>query len=210
MPQTVRKERKVRTLKSGDKVVVINAVGDVLIVETADHKVKWSTVVYTDGSKVRVEGDEMVIVESEEPTAEERAEERKEARIWGIERSITQAADSLAEAREKMIAEIDSPYTSHWAYEAFIAAKEADILWRRVAHVWELAQQPEHKDRAIEQGEKPFETIIDAYDYVKRDVMKKVLEYFDPTSRSTSTVSNVIEDVQRGVQLKFARDDRWY
>lgn len=210
MPITVTREVKLRQVKAGDEIKFDTTPEDVWeIVESNDPKQKW-TIIVTDLGKHRREVDETVKIKREEATPEEIAETRKQARIWGIERSITQAAETLATAREKMIAELDAPYTSHWAYESFIAAKESNALWQRVAHVWELAQQPEHAARAIEQGEKPFETIIDAYDYIKREIMRKVLEFFDPTSRSTSTVSNVIEDIQRGVQLKFARDDRYW
>jgi hypothetical protein len=208
MPQLVTKSRTVRSLAPGAEVVF----GDeVRVVETVDHKVKWSTITYKDGlGKIRVEGDSTVMVQAMEMTEEEREAALLRRRIEGIEAMIEQAPMSVAAAKDKLMAEIDSPWTSHWAYESFIAAKESARLWAEVAKVWELAQQPEHEAKAIEAGEEPFETIIDAKAYIVRKYRGRLLENFTPTSRSTSVVSNAIEDIQREVQIKFVRDDRWF
>lgn len=194
MPELVKHTVTTAELLRGD----VTTYGEVVVV---DRKIKWATVTFADGSTERVPVDEEWTIDRLERTADEKAAERLRFTLEWLDREQRGAVDALDAAREKTARSLlAGEEQTHWTLLDVIVAQERFKLWE------------EFRRGAAYQVNRPEDeqlTLLEVLRELRADVAERLLERTSFLSRSTSVVSNVVEDAQREVQARWLRDTRY-
>lgn len=198
MPQTVEYTVPVRQIVVGDEVQFPGARHGEIVADT-DIKTKWATI-STDYGSHRIEADTEVKVFRIEDTPEEVAAKKRAFVISSITRSIESAPGNVAAAKEKLLAELDYYGGYHGRrYENFVAAQKEHQIWTQVEKTAEFMATNESGD------------LVDALRNVADELRGRLLDGLEGgASRSTSVMTNTINDIERGVTAVWLRTIAWY
>lgn len=206
----------VSQLRVGDKVTTWHTPQPRQAGEVAriDKRVKRADVTLTSGDVVKnLELTGTAIVERMIRTDEEKAAERHEALLWAIDRAEKDAAEDLVEQQQKVAALLTAGERfDHWRLESLLKAQATAAIWAKVAHVHLVHAQRTSED--IEQliknwgdDEKTHGPItrLEAMELVVEKTKEWLIEQSSFLSRSTSVMSNLIDDVERQAAADFLR-----
>lgn len=192
MPALVSHTVTTAALQLGD-VTTSGTVADV------DRKVKWATVTFESGASERVLLEDEWTVSRLEPTAEEKAASRLDARLRWLDRAQQAAAVTVAKARRDAIARLQrGELQDHWRLLDVAEAEEYEALWERFRRA------------AAYQGTRPEDeqlTLLEVLREVRAGVTERLVSSGPRRlSRSTSAVANLFEDMQADVAVAWLRD----
>lgn len=194
MPVLVIKNRKVRTIAPGARV--IRDEGIVAVVAAVDHKVKWSTLTYQDGSYERILSDSELPVQHSELTEEEAKEaEHRRATEWITSR--IDEAPQVVEARKAQLIEQLSTKSVGWhaaTWANYAASQVEAAIWERVAKVAE--------NRQVD--------LVEAVRLVEADISKKIIRDLSPVHTSTSAISTFASAIELQATVEWVRELEWH
>lgn len=167
----------------------------------------------TSAKPLRFALEDQVTVRRSQPTEAEKAAQRLEYQLQAIDRAEQSAQAGLAEAQAKMISDLQQNYVITYSRSGdLFMAQAVAALWHRVTRTAQSAASHavdfdeatgtwSVKD-AYDDGSPVF-TRLDALNDVREEVKTELLEYASYTSRSTSQLSNAIENYEREAKAKF-------
>jgi response regulator RpfG family c-di-GMP phosphodiesterase len=179
-------------LKVGDRT----GAGKVLEI---DRKQVWALVHIADVPKpIRVKMDATWTVTRTEKTEEEIAAERAEITEMIARNARKSSAAAFVAAREKMIKTLSTPsfMLSHWDFSALAETQATEELWTRVDMI----------EQRVTAGLIDPLTFVEIVEKVRERCREDLLN-FRASSRSTSTMSNAVEDAQLEAKRQFI--DHW-
>lgn len=206
MPATATKTVTTAELRKGD--VVVSGPTRTLstgIVEVTSLRAKRATVEFKSGVRGDCDRTATFIVEREELTDEEKAAERDEYLEKSLRRRRASVAANLASIRDKMATALaNNQMASHWDFTALAEAQATEELWARV----DLMEQRQ-SDRLHAGEVEPTDEIKSYLEIVEtvRERCREDLLSFRAESRSTSTMSNAVEDQIQAAKREFI--SRW-
>lgn len=147
-----------------------------------DRKPVWVYVTYVGGTKpLRIRATEDVAIERGESTPEELENEKTEYFVALFKRNAAKSITRLAEARTKLIANLDWRPDYHAAdYQSFVAAQTIASLYTRVYQNLE--------------SDSDIVTLSDAVRAVESDIRTDLIDARH-SSGSTSFISNVVDAI---------------
>lgn len=188
-------ETKVRDLKDRDLTTYGRVVG-------TDVKIKWALVTFEGQAghyTERLLADQVIGCSREVPTEDEVAAKQLQRTLQALDFKEDSARHALVAARETMIKSLEAgERSSHWNWMDVPLAEAAVELWDAATHV--------HKVHA--QADTPL-TRVEAVRLVKDERTRQALSYFRATSRSTSTVSNLFDDLKTEALSNWMRELEW-
>ena len=213
MPKIENSVIEARTVKKGDRV-------SGRVVETRKTGSKWTELREVDGTLIlRTLNEDPISVAREVPTDEERAAQRaeaeaklREANNVSIEKWVRGAVDGYAEAMHKITQNLVERFSRYSSYSSYDDLLETDAMHKiacSIEHVWK-ASRSEDRNREYwdEIGEVDW---VKAYELWAEDVKEKLLDRWSSRvfSRSTSVISNLLEDVERAATLQVLNAMRY-
>jgi hypothetical protein len=187
MPEQFATTVKTAELRKGDST----GAG---IVTSTDVKTKWTTVYFENGHKVRIENDGEWAVTRSQPTQAEKDATRRDFEIYQLRRNREASRKHVADAKAKMVTYLDSDYSvDHWTVENLLSAQATEELWLGVDQIL--------KYHFFVRGY----TIVEAVE-AQRARCRESLLNVRPTSRSTSVISNAVDDVKLEAKAAFIRN----
>ncbi len=208
MPELVTLTVPATSLYAGDRIANVGTV------ESTNRKVKYVHVKLEGVTRpVQYEVDQQVTVRRSQPTEAEQAAQRLEYQLRALDRAEQAAQVDLAEAQEKMISDLQNVYKIDYSRSGdLFMAQAVAALWARVTRTSEIgarhavdfdAEAGTWSVRDAYDDGTPVFTRLDALEDVRKEVTTEVLEYASHTSRSTSVLSNAIENYEREAKSKF-------
>lgn len=203
MPKIETSVIEARIVKKGDRV-------SGRVVETRKTGSKWTELREVDGTLIlRTLNEDPISVAREVPTDEERAAQAAEieaevraknnAAIGSWVESMT---DGYAETMQKHLADLLERYSTYSSYEGMMQTEAMHKIAIHVKSVYETSRS-EDRNRAYwdEIGEVDW---VKAYELWAEDAKEKLLDRWSSRvfSRSTSVISNLLEDVERAATLE--------
>lgn len=195
MPEKKSFTVEAKAVKAGDFVQ------DYGPVEVRDSKVKWTTLYFdkVDSLKLRLLNDAEITVVREVPTAEEQHAKEVRRTLLSLDVKAAQARGTLQAARDKMIKSLEAgERASYWSWMDVPALEALVELWDAADHV--------HQFRA--QSDEPL-TRVEAVRAVLGKRTEDALQYYRALSRSTSTVSNLFDDIKLEALSSWRRELEW-
>lgn len=215
MPHTVKYEIKAGDVRKGDW---FHMADPNMAISAIDRKVAWTTLTVGEGSRARttrLRVDDDVIVFRTELTPEERAAARHE---YGVEQLRKHLASLLANdpitVAQRVIAKAGDYKAEVFTWSTLPDILQAQALYK---HALDILATAHH---AIDYNE----SVADAdFEHLDEDVLlNAVASWFyrhitrdawdsphDPLSRSTSQISNMLEDLDAWAVKKIVTDFRW-
>lgn len=224
MPEQYTVEVRAKNLQVGDAYHG-NHQKTSKIITYLDKKSKFTYVYFTDDAiaraserPLRIEHDATVWVARTRLTAEEQKAAVLRTQLERLDYAEQGAVEDLEKIRSKTIGILtDGGRLDHWEVEALLMAQANAELWAKVAHVHKLYAQRTEEDleemRARSGGlyandvRGPM-TRLEALDFVLKKTEERLIEQVRFTSRSSSIVSNVCEDVSRQAAADFLNNRR--
>lgn len=215
MPVTIVKTIKVQEVRAGENVVVdkpggvvwSTALGQMSIMVAREIKrgTKWVEA-RDEGAKLifREELDSEVEVIREEPTEDERAEQRREYRNQTIYDFVKDADEEWAHAQSQFAKEIEGGYEVdryHFTYSRLIHAQAEHYVKRAIISMRDGMQRQAERETDTEVV---YVDWVEAFDHWRDLALENLMDGFRGDSRSTSQISNILEDVQRETIAKIA------
>lgn len=195
MPEPKHFTIPARDLKVGDSTRGLGG-GSVYGV---DVKVKYVYVNLGASTPIKLEMDQLVDVVRMVETEEEKAAKQLQRTLQALDFKETSARRALVAARETMIKSLEAgERSSHWHWLDVPLAEAEVELWDAVTHV--------HKVHA--QADTPL-TRVEAIRLVKDERTRQALSFFRATSRSTSTISNLFDDLKTEALSHWMRELEW-
>jgi hypothetical protein len=163
--------------------------------------------------------DATFIVERIVKTAEEKAAELREAQLWSLDRAERGAEEDLQNIQEKLGNELlNGNVASYSRLDDLLSAQARYAVWSRVTHVarvqalravsfdaesgtWSVRDDAEV---SAENDDHAALTRWESYEYMVQKTRDELLEWSQFTSRSTSVMSNAVEDYEREAKARFA------
>lgn len=202
MPQVVEYTRPASQLAAGDVIKVVGHLrGHALCghaVERVELKTKLAHITPVKGVKITVPLDTQVRFDREVPTDEETKAKERVRSLYFIRQGIANAADEIEEAKASLLKEIVYP-PSYWAHKlaGLAMATVHAQLWTFVTRAAEAGTY-RSSDR-FEVGD-----LLAATRAVAAEIKEQMMN-LHPTSRSTSTIHNAMEDVDLEARLSWYR-----
>lgn len=136
------------------------------------------------------------IIEREVETEEERQAEMDEFLSMSLRKSRESAKAALEAAQDKMAKALPTGRVSHWEIQTLVEAQAMEELWDRVDTI---------EERVTEGTIEPL-SYVEIVEKVRERCREDLLS-FRASSRSTSTMSNAVEDAQMEAKRQFL--SRW-
>lgn len=194
MPENFNATITAEQLRKGDTLAAYGQVTQL------DKKVKFVYVTCDNGS-TKLELAAPITVVRERPTAEEKAQAELDGKLYFLDMSEQRATKELADCQRRVA---EALATNDWniagRVQDLLIAKAVQALWARVRTV--------HLNYATSENLEPI-TRLEAYAITLERVREEVLEYSRWSSRSTSTWSNAVEDIELDAKSRFLRDAKW-
>jgi ribosomal protein L29 len=169
-------------------------------VATIDRKVRYVYFTDVDGKTLRRDIAVPLTVERSVKTSEEEAAEIRELSIAQLTRQMERvlADTTIAQITDQMA---DGAFTDHWDIERLVAAQAERRIWcdvhRFLANIAKGVVEPTYRDW----------TIYDVVAHMVADYTTSLLTTVAAgTSRSSNTMANAVEDVERAAKATFVRD----
>lgn len=213
MPVTVTHTVRATDVRKGD--VMTRADGGT--VTEVDRKLKF--VYLTTGTKIhRIPIDATVEVQRSEKTQEEKDADMRHYKLRMLDRAEVGAVEDLRAAQEKIAKDLAQGHPLGYSRLGDLLEAQANhAVWARVAHVsklhaeWAVEFDAETstwtiKDTytgRVDNDELPLLTRLEVLDKVRDAVRQELLEFASYTSRSTSVISNAVEDYEREAKARF-------
>jgi hypothetical protein len=179
------------------------------------------TYIKTDKSErpSRVESVSTVNVARSFKTDAEKAAELREAQLWSLDRAERGAEEDLQNIQEKLGNELlNGNVASYSRLDDLLSAQARYAVWSRVTHVarvqalravsfdaesgtWSVRDDAEV---SAENDDHAALTRWESYEYMVQKTRDELLEWSQFTSRSTSVMSNAVEDYEREAKARFA------
>lgn len=174
-------------------------------------KTKYVYLTAQDGHVARRALDATVTVQRKVDTEEEKAAQAREHAIRRLTQQMTTVLDRHAELTEATAKELVEHGLDHWDIEKLVAGQAEYRIWSEVkANLALIARRTQEAQKAGEVYEYAHVTIYDVAHDLVEEFTDRLLSV-NPTSRSTSTMSNAVDDVTFAVKAKFVRDfTRYY
>lgn len=166
---------------------------------------KYVHVTDVDGKTVRLELGVPVVVERSEKTAEEKAAELRaytiERHTRTMERALASAEDTIKTVSEQIA---EGAFMDHWDLERLVQAQAERRIWAQVQlQIARIAK----KTAADPQFEYAHVTIVEIIGEMVTEFTTNLINAATSgTSRSSNTMANACEDVERAAKAKFVRD----
>jgi hypothetical protein len=208
MPELVTLDVPATSLAKGDRIPNLGTV------ESTTCKVKYVHVKLEGVTRpTQLEMDQPVTVRRSQPTEAEKAAQRLDFQLHALDRAEQGAAIELAKAQAKVRDYLDKDFQLGYSETGDLFYAQANArLWYRVTQTARSAAQ-----HAVEFDEttgtwsvldayadgQPIFSRLDAFEDVRKEVTTEVLEYASHTSRSTSVLSNAIENYEREAKARF-------
>lgn len=163
-------------------------------IKTISRKTKYVWIDGEDGTKGRLSGGDTIKVRRSFQTDQEKAADMREATIDYLTTKINGYDVWFENAKKEYCEKIMRGFEVHWHdTESFYASQARYEIWRSVVNVM--------NGRKVD--------VRAATQLVADDILYHFMRDYRATSRSTSVVSNAMEDVRRGEEVKFIEDLRW-
>lgn len=215
MPNQVKMEVSASALRAGDLIVYTVINGDVIghtVVSCTFTRARWAVVVTGgDGNLVRrFREDEKFTILRSVPTDKERADKEQEVETWVLRNLI----DNMIEPEHvkylrKAIVNFDNGGDGHLSYSDLSDLIDAQARYRLGTFLHSEA------DRFMKAGATEIQALRAAFAYVMRESLREMPR--SPLSRSTSVISNLLDDVNTYVidstlqtvkrRVKFSQED---
>lgn len=184
-----------------------------------DRRIKRADVTLTSGEVIKhldLEG--TLIVERLVKTQEEKDAEMRRYKLRMLDRAEVGAVEDLHQAQEKIAKDLAQGHPLGYSRLGDLLEAQANhAVWARVAHVsklhaeWSVEFDSETESWTIkdtytgrvDNDELPLLTRLEVLDKVRDAVRQELLEFASYTSRSTSVISNAVEDYEREAKAKF-------
>lgn len=218
MPTTVTQKVRVVDVRAGDRIAELDAP-----VITAHHKQVWSTFEVAGHKDLRLRGDTMIEVMRDVMTDEEKEANKRMFMVDGLRTHLTKLlsgtplteVEAAVEKYNPAYGELLTSYNLPGILKTQAMYRQGLVLRRLVHNVAERrgvdAQllRINHPDDVKLLDE---DILLDAYAvwYYEATDRNHRVGPVDPTSRSTSPLSNLIEDVERWAVEKILDELRWY
>jgi hypothetical protein len=191
-------------VRRGD--IILNFEGDLGPVASVDTKVKYVYFTDTSGKRIRWDIDAPVAVQRSVPTEAETAAELRELSIAQLTRQMISVLGGYATTAGKLADSLTGGYgVDHWDVEQLVAAQAEYRIWGQIKRQLDLIAE-----QIAEQGDAYEFAHVTIYDVVKDEVdsfTRTLIENANAgTSRSSNTMANAVEDVERAAKAKFVRD----
>lgn len=195
MPEIFETDVRASQVRKGDLI-------DGQQVQQSSSKVKWTFItVSNDLPVIKLENDAFVRVQRSRPTAEEAAQAELEGKLYFLDLAEQRAVKDYADAQRRVLEAVNA---NDWN----VASRMQDLLQAKaVANIWLRVQQV-HLNCATSEKLEPI-TRLEAHAKVLEKVREEVLEFSRWSSRSTSTWSNAVEDLELDAKSRFLRDAKW-
>lgn len=160
---------------------------------------KWVTLSTATRNEILVPLGEKIAVQRERSTASAREAERAYDKERGAKKSVEDAQANLDKALAEVTEEIQKHgYANYFRMDGLIRAQETNQIWKSVGHI----------------AENNGKTYTEAVQ-IKVDQIKEGLTGYgfkSGTSRSTSAVSNLMDDAKNEAMIEFLRESErgWY
>lgn len=215
MPKNVSKTVTVNDVRKGDVV-------DELLVVSIDKKAKFAYVTLAGADRPRrLALDNTIVVTRVEPTQEELDAKRHAFMVQGLRDQlhkllkndpITKLESITAEARKR------ATYGDVLTWSNLPDVLKAQAKWKiglsiasGIHTVADRRQLPVDVNGPADVANVPADVLVDAWSYWLYDnVSRKAYDSgVDPTSRSTSAISNLLEDLDRWAVRDVVRELTW-
>lgn len=187
---------RISAVRKGD-----NVVNSGLVAGTKNGPA-WTVLTFEDTAvkPLRLRNDEMVTVARLEKTEEEKAAEMVEMKILMANNARTSAYAALEKATAKLSENAANAAVNYSVLEQFLLAQASAKVWHKID---DMVGFPQNLNLSLDEVVDKFVTIAKARMFESH--------YGSALSRSTSVVSNLLDDVDRDALMKFFqfRDARW-
>jgi hypothetical protein len=177
-------------------------------VDSVSLRAKRATVTFESDlpGKADCDRNATFLVMREVATEAEQAAQRDELIDRRLRNRRVQSAEAFRAIRVKIASQVTTEHgtVSHWDFSALVETQATEELWARV----EILEQRQ-AERFAEMGEEAVETQKTFAEIVElvRERCREDLLSFRASSRSTSTMSNAVEDAQLEAKREFV--SRW-
>ena len=212
MPEQYITEVRGSGLNKGDVVIMGENVTDGSIVKTAplvkiERKQKYVHVLDANDTPGKFGMDNVLKVERTRATKEEVAAHTRQRTIKRLMNGLEMAETDYEVATQEYVNKLQGPfYVDHWDTERFLEAQAKVKIWRDIVKgvKWR-----------VESDEHPAQSVSDCVREVAQELITEILSemisnHQRAMSRSTSVMSNVCDDIERGARLKWISGLRWH
>lgn len=210
MPEQYISEIRGSSLSKGDVVIMGEDIGTHEVVKTAplvtlERKQKYVHVVDADGTPGKFGMDNMLKVERTRMTKEEAAARLRAETVRMLVNGLRMAEGEYKAATEDYVGKLQSKfYTDHWDVERFLSAQALVKIWRELAEIVKFRiEDDKFKGDTVEA------VVRDAAQALVSRMIHDHLRDYRGVSRSTSVVSNTVDDIESSVKMHFIDGLRW-
>jgi hypothetical protein len=220
MPQTVTKEITFNELRKGDKIIDVNGTplvdDDKAVVTSVTTKVAWGYVERVGHDRplrLRVSRGTSLTVKRDEPTEEEKQAHRDEFALDTLRDHLQGMLKNTPFKALQDVIDKARDFDPDYAYNVLTWSNLPDVLKTQATYKQALAirsglhREGEH----LNVQDATLDELVDAYAAWWYDnVDPKMLDTgTDPTWRSTSAISNLLEDLDKWAVGRIIHDVRW-
>lgn len=201
MPETYTTDVRANTVRPKlDEIVDTDNRRFAVVSRTS--KTKWTEILIEDGRTMRVENDSFLRIVRERATAEEQEQAELKGKLHWLDTQERGAEAGLEKAKQRLIETVaGDSWNVASRMQDLLEAKAVHALWARVTQV--------HLNHITAVTLEPI-TRLEAHAIVLNRVRDEVLDFTRWSSRSTSTWSNAVEDLELDVKSRFLRDAKWH
>lgn len=216
MPQLVAHTVNASQVSKGDLIREADANGPVTKI---DKKQKFAYIYVGDDTRpFRIAMDSPVRIERSEATEAEKEETLRQYRLHALDRAERSAVEDLKIAQDKLRGDMDKGYKIDYSrLDDLLRAQAQHEVWSRVTHLAKIQAEravafghesgtwmvrSDAEVAAEQDGTPPMDRLAVA-EYMVTKITEELLQWTQFTSRSTSVMSNAVEDYSREAKARF-------